>query len=549
MTSAQPYFDLGQYQLDVATSSDDAQVWCNRGLNWLYGFNHEEAVVCFEAAAEADPDCLMAHWGVAFAIGPNYNKAWDMFGYEEKKATLAAAHAALERGAKLVSAGAGKAVERALLSALQTRYPTAAEVEDFGPFNDAFADAMRSVHKDYPDHLAVTCLFVEAIMGRTPWQLWDLVSGEVADGASTAEARQVLEHTFAEQPEAWSHPGLLHMYIHLMEMSPTPELALPHGDHLVDLVPASGHLIHMATHIDVLCGEYQNVIYRNHRAAAVDRSFTDLRGAQNFYTVYRIHNVHFEAYGAMFLARKNTALAAASQLQVLLPEAPVAYMPDFFEAFWGMKLHVMVRFGMWQDILDEPLPADAELFSFTTALLRYGRVVALANLGQHAAAADEFQQFRAAQAAVQETRSMFNNTAAEVLCIAAEMAEGELKYKSGEVEAGLTHLRQAAYLSDHLTYDEPWGWMQPPRHALAALLMDQRQYEEAEATYRADLGLDDTLPRACQHPRNVWSLHGLHECLAKRGEQIEIVHVKQKLDLALSRAEVPIHSSCYCRTA
>jgi hypothetical protein len=207
----------------------------------------------------------------------------------------------------------------------------------------------------------------------------------------------------------------------------------------------------------------------------------------------------------------------------------------------------MIRFGMWQEIVDEPLPDDAELFSFTTALQRYARTVAFANLGMIAEAEDEFDRFGAARAAVPESRYMFNNPAASVLEIAEHMAAGELAYKAGRIDGGLDELRAAVVASDTLLYDEPWGWMQPPRHALAALLLEQGRYADAEPIYRADLGVDDTLPRAVQHPRNVWSLHGLDECLAARGETVERPHVRSLLVQAVARSEVPINSSCFCR--
>ncbi len=546
MTTTDEYFDLGPHARTVTTTSDDAQTWFNRGLNWTYGFNHEEAIRCFEAAVKADPACALAHWGIAYCIGPNYNKHWEMFAPEERVVTLQTAHKAIADGLAVTDC---TEAERALLTALQARYPQDPETEDFGPYNDAFVAAMRPIYEAHRDDLDIASLFAESLMGRTPWQLWDLETGEPNEDASTEEAREVLERVFDADRAAWAHPGLLHMYIHLMEMSPTPELALSHGDHLASLVPDSGHLLHMATHIDVLCGDYQNVISRNHAAALADLPYTSLRGAENFYTVYRIHNVHFEAYGAMFLARKNVALTAARELQNLLPEPVVAFLPDFFEAFWGMKAHVLVRFGLWQEILEEPLPENSELFSFTTALLRYARVVALANSGRQEEARAELDLFFAAKEAVQDSRYMFNNPAADVLNIAAEMAQGELHYKSGDIETGFTHLRKATHFSDHLLYDEPWGWMQPPRHALAALLMEQQRFDEAEEIYRADLGLSDSLPRPCQHPGNIWALHGLHECLTRRGETGEAVYVKRQLDKVAARADVPVGASCFCRIA
>ena len=538
------YFDLGDYSRAVTTTSDEAQTWFDRGLRWTYGYNHEEAAECFRKAIAADPGCAMAYWGLAYAIGPNYNKPWDLFEPDERVAALDEAHAALAAATALTEVSP---VERAMVDALAARYPADPAIDDFAPWNDAFTDAMRPIYAAHPDDLDVVAIFAEAGMNRTPWLLWDLLHGVPAEGASTDEARTALERAFSTVPGAWDHPGLLHLYIHLMEMSPWPELALSHGDRLCELVPDSGHLQHMATHIDVLCGDYQHVIDRNRRAAVVDRKYEDHAGSANFYTLYRIHNVHFEAYGAMFIGRKSRALAAAEALRELLPVETVAFLPDFFEAFWGIRLHVLVRFGMWQEILDEPLPDDAELFCFTTALQYYARSVALANLGRIDEAETACDLFEEARARVPETRFMFNNPAESVLEIAQHMALGEVAYKSGRIEDGFHELRAAVAASDGLLYDEPWGWMQPPRHALAALLLDQGRHLEAEAIYRADLGLDDTLPRPVQHPRNVWSLHGLDECLAARGEIVERPHVQALLAQALARSEVQIRASCYCR--
>lgn len=540
-----PDFDLGSYSRPVTTQDQQAQTCFDRGLIWLYGYNHEAAISTFEDAIATDPTCGAAHWGLAYAIGPNYNKPWDFFDMAERQDALTRAHAATAAARAL--GDRLTPVERALTEAIAQRYPTDPTVEDFAPWNDAFADAMRQVYTAHSEDLDVITVFAEALMNRTPWLLWDLTTGQARDGASTLEAQAALERAFDTLPAAWDHPGLLHMYIHLMEMSPTPEKALRHGDRLTDLVPDSGHLVHMATHIDVLCGDYHNVVTRNHLAAEVDRKYEAQAGAQNFYTLYRLHNVHFEAYGAMFLGQPEIALAAADRLIDLLPEPVVRHMPELVENFYGKKIHVMVRFGMWQEILDAPMPGDPALFRYTTAAQHQARAIALANLGQEAEALLERDRAIAAQQAVPEDWYVFNNPASEVLDVGTAMMEGEIAFKSGRKEEGLTHLRHSVALDDALLYDEPWGWMQPTRHALGALLMDAHQFDEAEAVYRADLGLDDTLARPCQHPRNVWSLHGLHECLIRRGETIDSRHIKLQLDHALARATVPIRASCFCR--
>ena len=539
-------YDLGTYSRKITTSSPEAQAKFDKGLNWLFGYNHEAAAACFQEAVELDPGCGLAWWGIAHAIGPNYNKPWEFFEPDERVATLKRAHEAIGKAVALKDSL--KPVEAALIQALAERYPEDPEIEDYGPWNDAFSDEMRKVYAEFRDDLEVTSIFAESLMTRTPWLLWDLPAGAPADGASTLEAQAALETAFNELPGAWDHPGLLHLYIHLMEMSPWPEKALKHGDRLVDLVPDSGHLVHMATHIDVLCGDYQNVVWRNHRAAQVDQKYESEFGAQNFYTLYRIHNVHFEAYGAMFLGQPEKALAASEKLMELLPQEVVSFMPDLFESFYGKKIHVQVRFGLWQQILDDPMPEDAELYSYTTAAMRQARTIALANLGRIEEAEAERARAIAAREAVQESRMVFNNTAHDVLMVGEAMMDGELAFKSGRTDEGLDHLRRSVALDDALLYDEPWGWMQPTRHALGALLMEVRKFDEAEAIYRADLGLDDTLARACQHPKNVWSLHGLHECLVQRGELTEAKHVKLELDRAAARATVPIRASCYCRS-
>ncbi len=538
------YFDLGRHGRKISTHSEQAQLWFDRGLVWLYGFNHEAAIDCFRRALDADPDCAMAQWGIAHAAGPNYNRPWETYEPEERQEAMATARAAADAAAVL--AEQGTEVERGLIAAVRHRAPDP-DIEDFLPCHDAYAAAMREVWRAHPGDHDVTTLFAEAMMNRTPWQLWDLPTGRPMEGADTLEARDVLERAFREVPGAWDHPGLLHMYIHLMEMSPHPEAALRHGDRLVALVPDSGHLIHMATHVDVLCGDYRAVVDRNQRAIEADRRFVEREGAENFYTVYRCHNLHFKIYGAMFLAQPTPALETADALIAALPESLLRPMADWFEGFVPMKQHVLIRFGMWDAILDQPLPEDAGLYAATTAMMRYARTVALANKGDIAAAEAERDRFLAARDAVPESRMLFNNTCQDILKIAEAMLMGELEYHKGDHEAGLAHLRRAVELDDTLPYDEPWGWMQPTRHALGALLLDQGRVEEAEAVYRADLGLDASLARACQHPQNVWSLHGLHECLTRRSETVEARHVKLQLDRAAARAERPIRASCFCR--
>ena len=539
------YYDLGAYRRKITTPTESAQEWFNRGLIWTYAYNHEEAIECFKKALEIDKGCPMAYWGIAYAIGPNYNKPWEAFEEEEKPECIKVAGDAVNAANGLRSSVS--AAESALIEAIGYRYPEDPTIKDFSNYNNAYAEAMRRVYEAHGDDLDVCALFAEALMNRTPWQLWDLPTGRPVEGADTLEAVKVLEDAFDRFPAAWKHPGLLHMYIHLMEMSPHPERALRHGDALSTLVPDAGHLVHMSTHIDVLCGNYHDVVSRNHSAIVADRKFVERSGADNFYTVYRCHNYHFKIYGAMFLGQPTVALETANELMSALPAEFLQTMADWFEGFVPMKQHVLVRFGRWNDILEQPFPEDRELYSVTTAMMHYARTVALANTKKLEEADAEKALFLTSRGSVPKSRMLFNNTCLDILGVAEQMLMGELEYHKGNCEQAFIHLRRSVELDDTLPYDEPWGWMQPTRHALGALLIEQGKFDEAEAVYRADLGLDATLSRACQHPSNVWSLHGLHECLIHRGDTTETKHVKLMLDKAIARAEIEIRSSCYCR--
>jgi tetratricopeptide (TPR) repeat protein len=543
------YYDLGSYSRKITTAKPEAQLWFDRGLNWLFGFNHAEAIACFQRVLEIDPACAMAYWGISYAAGPNYNLPWHLYDPAGKAAALATAYDAMQRA--LALAGGASPVEQALIRALPARYPQRETIEDQSPWDAAYADAMRRVFHAHRHDLDVRSVFAESILNLTPWKMWDLKTGGIAEGAGTAEAVDVLESAFRDIPASWDHPGLLHLYVHLMEMSPFPQRALRAGDRLRDLVPDAGHLIHMPTHIDVLCGHYRDVLVYNQKAIVADRKFLAREGAMNVYALYRTHDYHFAIYGAMFLGQYRPAMEAAQELIDTTPEEllriPSPPMADFVEGYLPMKQHVLVRFGKWHEIIAQELPRDRELYCSTTAMMLYAQAVAHSALGHIAEGERVKAAFLEAKRRVPESRRVHNNTVKDLLEIAEAMLDGELEYRRGNYDVAFAHLRRSVELDDALPYDEPWGWMQPTRHALGALLLEQGRVAEAEAVYRSDLGLDGKLSRACQHPDNLWSLHGLHECLTRRGERVEAAHIKQRLDLALARAEVPVKASCFCR--
>lgn len=548
MAADEQYYDLGSYHRPVETPVPQAQVWFDRGLVWAYAFNHEEAIRCFERALELDPDLAIARWGIAYSVGPNYNKAWEAFDPIDLSSSLARARRELQ----LAAQGRASVVERDLVVALQARFPTddPDDAEALAAGQSAYADAMTKLAATYPEDIDVQALAADALVNLTAWALWDTTTGTPAAGSRVLEAKRILEDALAT-PAGREHPGVLHLYIHTMEMSPTPQDALPAADLLRDLVPDAGHLRHMPSHIDVLCGDYHSSVVANFAAVQADRRFVEREGPLNFYSLYRAHDLHFIVYSAMFEGQSRIALQAADELasqltpELLSIESPP--MADWLEAFVPLRIHVLVRFGRWEELIAQPLPQDTDLYCTSTATIHYGRGVALAATGRLAEANDQRAAFTDAYERIPETRYLFNNTSRDILAVAGAMLDGEIAYREEQFDAAFSHLRRAVELDDSLPYDEPWGWMQPTRHAYGALLLEQGHVEEAAAVYAADLGLDPTLARPCQHPGNVWSLHGYHECLQRLGRTAEATIIAQQLALAAARADVPIRASCACR--
>jgi tetratricopeptide (TPR) repeat protein len=523
-------------------------VWFDRGMVWAYAFNHEESIRCFERALALDPELAIARWGIAYAIGPNYNKAWDAFDPMDLAASLARARTEL----RLAAAGRPTVVERGLIEALEARFPTddPHDVEALAAGHARYADAMTELASAHPDDVDVQALAADALVNVTAWALWDSTTGTPAPGSRVVEAKRILDHVLAT-PAGRQHPGVLHLYIHAMEMSAHPEQALPAAELLRGLVPDAGHLRHMPSHIDVLCGDYHSSVVANQIAVAADRRFVERQGPLNFYSLYRAHDLHFVVYSAMFEGQSKVALSAADELaaqltpELLAIESPP--MADWLEAFAPLRVHVLIRFGRWDELIAEPLPVDADLYCTTTATIHYGRGVAHAAKGQLEAAHAERDAFAAAYARIPDSRYLFNNTSRDILAVAEAMLDGEIAYRERRFDDAFANLRLAIERDDALPYDEPWGWMQPARHAYGALLLEQGHLEEAAAAYAADLGFDATLSRSCQHPGNVWSLHGYHECLQKLGRAAEAVIIGRQLELAKARADVPILASCACR--
>lgn len=511
---------LGTHGRAISTASPDAQESFNRGLAFLYAFNHDEAIRSFRQAAAIDPGAAMPHWGIAIANGPNINFPL----VPEPKAK--AAWEALQQAQKL--SPAATPVERALIAALAKRYANP-QPEDRRPLDGAYADAMRKVWEAHPDDADIGALYAEALMDLQPWNQWS-PEGIANDG--TDEVLMTLDRVLVLNPK---HPLALHLYIHAVEASPSPEKAVEAADRLRELQPGLGHMVHMPSHIDVRLGKWQRAIEANEKAIIADAKYRKAQPEQDFYRNYMAHNYHMLAFAAMMQGQRQRSTHA---IRVMLAEMPADWKQQnamFVDGMHAMPYELALRFGQWDELLAEPEPA--EHFPVARAVRLYARGVALAAKQQVAEARAEQVKFRTAKNALPTEAMFVLNTAADVLAIADQMLEGEILYREGKVDEALAALREAVRREDALRYIEPPDWIQPVRHALGATLMDARQFVEAEAVYRADLK---------KHPENGWSLFGLAESLRAQGKSAEADAVELRFKSAWQRADVQLTSSCYC---
>jgi tetratricopeptide (TPR) repeat protein len=549
------YFDLGAHTRRISTVSPEAQRWFDRGLNWCFGFNHEEGVKCFRTALDYDPDCLMAQWGIAYGSGPFYNLTWLDFGEAEAGRRAKSCYEQIRRARSC--AGQRTDLEAQLVHALARRFqkPHLVDITEFDRWDNDYAAEMRRVHHSCPDDHDVMALFAEALITRTPRRLWDVKTGLPAQQADTIEALRVCERSIGMADDAGmrQHPAIVHLHIHILEMSNHPERAMRSADILATLCPDAGHMNHMPGHVYVLCGDYEKSRIVSEKAIRADDLYEEYAGSFNYYTIARCHDLHLMVHTCCLLGQYAPAIRAADKLCAMLSKDVLSIedcpkrMTMASEGHYSMRMHVLVRFGRWREIVEAPMPDDPDLYLVTTAMHHYAKGVAFAALKHFDESSEERERFHRSLTRIPADWTIFNNKAHDILAVAEKMLDGEYNYHKGDLEAAFAHLREGVILDDNLQFYEPWAWMHPPRHALAALLLERGHLEEAEQVYRDDLGLSGAIQRCAQHPNNVWALHGLVECLRKRDECAERPLLEAQLAEALSRTDVAITSSCMCR--
>lgn len=512
--------DFGTYTRRVTTGSREAQRWFDQGLQLTYGFNHDAAIRAFKECAAIDPGCAMAYWGIAYCNGINLNDP--MMNEVRDAEAYAASRAALE----LVDGVTGE--ERALIEAMAERYAWPAPA-DRTKLDKAFAMAMGRAYEAFPDDPEIGTIYADAMMNLQAWDYW---TSEGEPKGNILEIVEVLEGVIARRPD---HPGAHHFYIHAVEASDDPDRAVASADTLASLVPGSGHLVHMPSHVYVRVGRYPEATEINKRAAALDKAYFEKHPEMSYYHLYYMHNLHFIAFGAMMEGRYGDAMWASEELEREIPVEFLKAYTGIADGLWATKFHAMIRFGKWEAVLREPAPEDYQKVSI--AVRHYARGIALSALGRTGEAREELALFEAAFAEIPEDWMQFNNRLHDILPIARGMLRGELAYREGRHDEAFAHLREAIEYEDALVYDEPPAWMLPVRHALGALLMGAERYEEAEYVYREDLE---------KNRMNGWAILGLQQSLRAQGRMQEANGLNTLLAQAWPRPDVRPTSSCFC---
>jgi tetratricopeptide (TPR) repeat protein len=510
---------LGDYSMKVTAKNADVQRWFDQGLAMTYGFNHDAAERSFLKAAELDPDCAMCWWGSALVLGPHVNagmdpvnnpKAWDR----------------LQRAQN--AAGNATEKEQAFIKALSARYAENPP-ENRRPLDEAYEVAMRELAAKYPDDLDAVTLHAESMMDLQPWDYYD---ASFEPKGHTAEVVSQLESVMARNPE---HAGALHLYVHAVEASRDPSKGVAAADTLRELLPGSGHLVHMPAHIYARVGRWHDAVIANQKAIGADDAYLAIcKPGPGVYPLgYVPHNHHFLWFAATMEGSSQLAIDSARTTGEKTSDPKLMRMPGF-EAMQNFSLtpyYAAVRFGRWDEVVATPKPADD--VPFMQAMWNYGQAMAAVAQGR----LDDAKKFHAdlvpaaSNPAIEKLLawnrySLIGGVQVAERFVAAEIARAEKNY-----DAAIAALNTAVTIEDTLPYDEPPAWNWPTRLALGNVLLEAKKPAEAEQAFRDELQ---------RNPENGWSLNGLARALKAQGKTQEAKEIEARFAKAWANADVEL---------
>jgi tetratricopeptide (TPR) repeat protein len=510
---------LGNLHYPVTTTSIKAQEFFEQGLRLVYAFNHWEAIQAFREAIRIDPEFAMGYWGLALAYGPNLN---DVNPKDRERIAYESVQKAKAR------MGVISQVEKDLIAAMAARYNGKA-YDNRDSLNRSYAEAMLKLTRIYPDDAEVQTLCADAIMNTMPWDYWN------KDGSpkpETATAKNVLELALKKHPE---HPGAHHLYIHLVEASPSPELALPSAKFLETAMPGAGHLLHMPTHIYIRTGQYARSIEWNVKAVQVDEDYLSASANQGMYRMgYYPHNIDFISFSSYMEGR--SAMGIQNAMKLAYKGSMITESNPVIAQYYSVEpMLAFVRFGKWNDILS--LAAPHRDMVYMNAIWRFARGIAFVRAKNIDQASIELVKLDSLSKheALKSVYFSFN-PASDIVQVPLHILKGELLLKQNKLNEGLAALQDAVKAETNLRYMEPPDWKIPSRHFLGAALYDAGKFAEAEQVYMEDLKVNR---------ENGWSLLGLQLSQQKQGKKTDATTIAKRFSKSWKNSDVVVTASRY----
>ena len=516
---------LGTHDHKISTEIPGAQRYFNQGLVLSFAFNHAESIRSFKAAQKLDPSCAMCYWGEALSRGPNINVTSDGKVVMSDNDRLEA-FKAIEKAKELMSSSTLK--EQDYIIALSSRYNGQVGT-DRSVLDRKYAQSMEELSKKYPDDMDASSLFAESLMNTMPWNYWAEDGNPKPDTVRNPIINS-LEDVLEKAPD---HPLAIHLYIHAVEASSSPERAEAAADRLGDLVPGAGHLVHMPAHIYWRVGRYHDASEANIRAAQVDEEYIAQCNAQGFYpALYYPHNIHFLWAASTMEGRSGLSIESALKVAKYVGPEQIKQFP-VVEFFHTVPLLSYVRFGKWKEILSYSAPEQD--FKYSTGIYHYARGIAFSSLGKNEEALKELSYIKPL-IDTPEIKNLVKSgqPSAKLLEIADNLLLGQIEFKNGNYEASIISLKKAVSLQDDLPYTEPPFWYYPTRQSLGRVLIEAGKFTEAEAVFRKDLE---------DYPRNGWSMFGLFKVLEIQGKTKEAKKYKDKFDVIWQLSDIKLESS------
>lgn len=511
-SSLRTFPPMEQIYHPVSTNNEDAQKNFDRGLTYLFAFNHDIAFASFEKASQLDPNLAMAYWGMSLALGQNVNE--DVTPENEIRC-----YAYIQKALQLSADATPN--EREYIAAAAQRYTNDPKA-DLVPLRFRYREAMKKVVAAYPEDLDAAVLYAESILDLDPWKWWTW-DGKANEGVR--EAIDTLEFVLNRNP---LHIGANHFYIHSWEESPTPERALMSAYRLGALLPEAGHLVHMPCHIFMPVGDYESAVNSSKKAIAEDQAYFKKVGlSQGTYpTHYLSHNMSIFARVYMLMEDNENAIRVAADLMNFLQ--PYFEKMPHLAHYAIVPLQVYLYFHQWKEILNYKPLADAPLVQ---TYWHFCRAKAFASLGDLDSAQKEKELMAQQARQIKKEESLANNPASQVMELAALDLEATLAHVRKDYPGYISLLNRAIEMQDRLYYDEPPPWVIPLRITLGAALLEQQKYAEAEQAF---------LQASKSLQRNGRVLFGLFLSLKGQGRFTDAYWIEREMTAALKHASKPL---------